>query len=133
MEPSQQVNPKKLFVGNLSYTTDEAMLRDAFAAFGEVIDVKIVTDYGTGRSKGFAFVEFSEEPMAQAAIEGLNEKEVDGRTIFVKVAQPKQPRTDRGGDRGGDRRFSNDRRPSRGGSSFGGGRSGGGNRDDRSY
>lgn len=132
MEPSQQVNPKKLFVGNLSYSTDEAGLRAAFSAFGEVIDVKIVTDYGTGRSKGFAFVEFSEEEMAQAAIEGLNEKELDGRTIFVKVAQPKQPRTDRG-DRGGDRRFSNDRRPSRGGSSFGGGRSNGGNRDDRSY
>jgi cold-inducible RNA-binding protein len=130
MEPSQQTNPKKLFVGNLAYVTTEDGLREAFGAFGEIVDVKLVTEFGTGRSKGFAFVEFAEEAMAQAAIEGMNEKELDGRTIFVKVAEPRKPRENRGGggrsfggNRGG---FSGggDNRPNRsdrGGRSFGGG------------
>ena len=120
MEPSQQVNPKKLFVGNLAYSTNEDGIREAFSQFGEIVDLKLVTEYGTGRSKGFAFVEFAEEDMATAAIEGLNEKDLDGRTIFVKVAQPKAPRENRGGGRGfgGNRRF-NDNRGGRGNDRFG--------------
>jgi len=141
MEPSQQVNPKKLFVGNLAYGTTEDSLREVFSQFGEVVDLKIVTEYGTGRSKGFAFVEFATEDMAQAAIEGLNEKEVDGRNIFVKVAQPRAPRENRGGGRsfGGDRRggrgFGGDNRGGyRGGrDSRGGGRDFGRNDDQGSY
>lgn len=128
MEPSQQANPKKLFVGNLAYSTTEDALRDAFAQFGEVVDVKIVTEYGTGRSKGFAFVEFAQEEMAQAAIEGLNEKELDGRTIFVKVAQPRAPRENRGGGRG----FGGNRGGGYGGGR-GGDRSGGRNNDRNSF
>lgn len=120
MEPSQQVNPKKLFVGNLAYSTNEDGIREAFSQFGEIVDLKLVTEYGTGRSKGFAFVEFAEEDMATAAIEGMNEKDLDGRTIFVKVAQPKAPRENRGGGRnfGGNRRF-NDNRGGRGNDRFG--------------
>ena len=127
MEPSQQQNNKKVFVGNLSYSMTEDGLREAFGQFGEVVDLKIVTEFGTGRSKGFAFVEFSEEDMAKAAIEGLNEKELDGRTIFVKIAEPRKPRENRpgggfgGGDRGGrSGGFGGNR-----GGGFGGGRGGG--------
>lgn len=96
-----QVNPNKLYIGNLPFSTGEEDLRQLCGQFGEVVDVKLITDFN-GRSKGFAFVEFSNQDEANAAIEGLNEKEIDGRTIFVKVARPKTPRQD--GDRGGYRR-----------------------------
>lgn len=125
MEPSQQQNNKKVFVGNLSYTMTEDGLREAFSQFGEVVDLKIVTEFGTGRSKGFAFVEFSEEDMAKAAIEGLNEKELDGRTIFVKIAEPRKPRENRGGFGGGDRGGRSGGFGGNRGGGFGGGRGGG--------
>jgi cold-inducible RNA-binding protein len=100
---------KKLYVGNLSYETTEATLRDLFAAIGEVTSVALIADRATGRSKGFAFVEMTDDTAAQTAINELNEKEVDGRAIRVAEARP--PRQDGGGrggprrdDRGGDRR-----------------------------
>lgn len=100
---------KKLYVGNLSYDTTEATLHDLFAAIGEVASVALITDRATGRSKGFAFVEMTDDTAAQTAINELNEKEVDGRAIRVAEARP--PRQDGGGrggprrdDRGGDRR-----------------------------
>lgn len=83
-------------------------LRTLCAEFGEIKEVKLITDFATGRSKGFAFVEFVAKEAADAAIAALDQKEIDGRAIFVKVARPKAPRDDsrgfRGGNRGGDNR-----------------------------
>jgi len=107
---SQEVNPRKMFVGNLSWNLTSDDLRQLFAEFGTVEDAVVLTDKFSGRSKGFGFVTMSTEEEAQAAIAGLNEKEVDGRQIVVNVAQPPRPREDR---RGG----FNDRR---GGGSSGG-------------
>jgi cold-inducible RNA-binding protein len=91
---------KNLYVGNLSYSTTHADLSELFGAIGEVVSVNLITDRMSGRSKGFAFVEMAEYDAAQRAIDELNGKEVDGRTIKVAEARPK--REDRGG--GGDRR-----------------------------
>ena len=88
---------KNLYVGNLSYDTTEESLRSAFAAFGEVARVNIITDRETGRPRGFGFVEMATEEAAQAAIEGLNGQSVDGRQIRVAEANPRPPSDDRGG------------------------------------
>lgn len=98
------VNPNKLYLGNLSWSLGEDDIRELCEPFGELVDVRLITEPRSGRSKGFAFVEFAEEDAAKAALEELNEKEIDGRNLFVKVAQPKKPRTEYGNDRGGDRR-----------------------------
>ena len=92
---------KKLYVGNLSYSTTESTLSELFAGIGEVESVSLITDRMTGGSKGFAFVEMADEAQAQEAITKLNEQEVDGRTIKVAEARPK--RDNRGGG-GGNRR-----------------------------
>ena len=85
---------KKLYVGNLSYDTTEAALSELFGEVGEVVSVNLITDRMTSRSKGFAFVEMSESAAAQEAINQLNNREVDGRSISVAEARPK--RDDRG-------------------------------------
>ncbi len=96
----------KLFVGNLSYSTMDHQLEQAFAQFGTVVSANVVVDRQTGRSRGFGFVELTDDAAAQAAIEGLNETELDGRTINVRIAHDR-PRGGgggggfRGGDRGG--------------------------------
>ncbi len=96
---------KKLYVGNLSYQTTESTLSDLFAGVGEVSSVSLITDRMTGGSKGFAFVEMTDDTMAQEAINKLNEQEVDGRTIKVAEARPKRDdRGDRGGGGGRQRR-----------------------------
>jgi cold-inducible RNA-binding protein len=94
---------KKLYVGNLSYTTTEGNLSELFGALGEVSSVSIITDRMSGRSKGFAFVEMAEDSAAQEAIAQLNGKELDGRQINVAEARPQKPRGNRygGGNRGG--------------------------------
>lgn len=92
---------KKLYVGNLSYSTTEGSLSELFGELGEVVSVNLITDRISGRSKGFAFVEMAEYDAAQNAINQLNGKEVDGRTIKVAEARPK--REDRGGYGGGGR------------------------------
>lgn len=97
----QQVNPKKLFIGNLPWSTREENLREIFEVYGEVTYCKLITDRATGRSKGIAFVEFATEDAAQAAIDGSENLEIEGRKIIVNVARPQVPREDRGGDRGG--------------------------------
>ncbi|MBI3114498.1 MAG: RNA-binding protein [Candidatus Harrisonbacteria bacterium] len=74
---------KRLFVGSLSYNTTQDALRDAFAQAGTVESATIIMDKMTGRSKGFAFVEMSSDEEAQKAIEMLNGKELDGRTLVV--------------------------------------------------
>jgi len=95
---------KKLYVGNLSFNTTEAQLREQFAPFGSVQTVQIIMDRDTGRSKGFAFVEMGSDAEAQAAIDGLNGKMVDGRSLAVNEARPKESRPGGGGGYGGDRR-----------------------------
>ncbi len=87
-----------IYVGNLSYEVTEKDLREAFEGFGEIESVKIIKDNYTGRSKGFGFVEMSNNADAQSAINGLNDKELKGRTIKVNTARP---RTENRGGRGG--------------------------------
>jgi len=79
----------KLYVGNLSYSTGESDLRDLFAAYGAVESVAVITDRDSGRSKGFGFVEFGNDTEGNAAIAGLNGKEVGGRALTVSQARPK--------------------------------------------
>ncbi len=93
----------KIYVGNLSFDTNEDSLRNAFAAHGDVEEVAVITDRDTGRPRGFAFVTMPDSA-ARTAIDSLNGKELDGRTLNVDEAKAK---TDRGGGgRGGQRRDS---------------------------
>ena len=91
----------KIYVGNLPYSIDDASLRHNFSEYGSVSSAKVMMDRDTGRSKGFGFVEMTTEPEAQAAINGLNGQSVDGRSIVVNMARPKEDRGDAGGYRGG--------------------------------
>jgi len=79
---------KKLYVGNLSYSTTSESLRAAFSQAGNVVSATVITDKMTGRSKGFGFVEFATDEEAAAAISMLNGKEVDGRALNVSEARP---------------------------------------------
>lgn len=88
---------KKLYVGNLNYDTTESSIATLFGAVGEVRSVRLITDQMTGRSKGFAFVEMADESAAQQAIQQLNGREVDGRSIKVAEAHPQRRREDRYG------------------------------------
>lgn len=83
---------KKLYVGGISYDTQEAGLKDAFSQAGTVVSASIITDRMTGRSKGFGFVEMSTEEEATKAIELWNGKELDGRKLTVNEARPPRPR-----------------------------------------
>ena len=107
---------KKIYVGNLSFQTSENELSDLFAQFGEVESASIITDRDTGRSKGFGFVEMSEEN-ADKAISGLNGTELNGRALTVNEARPMVKRDFGGGGGGG-------RGGGRGGRGGGGGRGG---------
>lgn len=90
-----------IFVAKLNYDTHEDELLRIFEGYGEVDSCKIIMDKFTGRSKGFGFVEMPNDDEAQAAINDLNESEVDGRTIVVKKAEPRENRDRRGGGGGG--------------------------------
>lgn len=79
----------KLFVGNLDFTVTGDELRDAFSAAGTVVDATVISDKMTGRSRGFGFVEMSNDDEAKAAIEKLNGSEMKGRKINVNEARPK--------------------------------------------
>ncbi|MBH97532.1 MAG: RNA-binding protein [Rhodospirillaceae bacterium] len=81
-----------IYVGNLSYSLSESELRDAFAEFGDVVSVKILTDRETGRSRGFGFVEMSNQAEGQTAIAQLNGKDVGGRELRVNEARPREQR-----------------------------------------
>lgn len=95
----------KLFVGNLSFNTTENDLQDAFAAHGTVVEANLMTDRVTGRPRGFAFVTMGSPEEAQKAIEAMNGAQIDGRTLTVNEARPKEDRGPRaGGPRGGGRR-----------------------------
>lgn len=78
-----------IFVAKLNFKTRKEDLERAFSQFGQVSSAKVVTDRDTGRSKGFGFVEMPNDDEARAAIAALNEKELDGRVIVVKPANPK--------------------------------------------
>jgi len=102
-----------IYVGNLSYEVTEEDLKEAFEVFGEVDTVKIIKDKYSGQSKGFGFVEMPAKAEAQSAIEGLNGKDLKGRSLNVNEARPR-PEGRRGGARSGG--------PRRGGPRHGGGR-----------
>ena len=108
-----------IFVGSLPFSIDEADLRESFEAYGTVDSVKIITDKFTGRSKGFGFVEMSNDEEAQKAIDELNGATVEGRTIVVNKSEPKPE---------GERKSYSNNRSGRGGYSGGGNSRGGGDR-----
>jgi RNA recognition motif-containing protein len=108
---------RKLYVGNLAYSIGDGDLQQLFEAFGTVQSAQVIMDRDTGRSKGFGFVEMGSDQEAQAAITGLNSKEVEGRALTVNEARPKTEGGGRGGGGGGG---------GRGG--YGGGGGGGGRR-----
>lgn len=92
----------KVFVGSLSFKTDNNGLSAHFATVGTVTSANVIMDKMTGKSKGFGFVEFATEEDAQAAVDKLNQSELDGRPIFVDLARPKEAGAPTGG---GNRRF----------------------------
>jgi len=119
MNDNAQVNPKKLFIGNLPYTATEGDISALLSPYGELVEVRLIIDKMSGRSRGIAFAEFATEESANQAVEALQNYEMDGRAIIVNVARPQQPRENRpsrGGYGGGGRS---------GGYGGGGGRSGG--------
>ncbi|HEY6225592.1 MAG TPA: RNA-binding protein [Verrucomicrobiae bacterium] len=100
----------KLFVGNLSFNATENQLQDMFAAHGNVLEVDMIMDKFTGRPRGFAFVTMENKEGADAAIQAINGKSLDGRALTVNEARPREDRPRGGGGGGG----------------YGGGRGGGG-------
>ena len=91
----------KLYVGNLSYEVTNSDLEGLFTPFGSVRSAQVIMDRATGRSKGFGFVEMGDDNAARAAIQGLNEKEHDGRPLTVNEAKPREERSYGGGGGGG--------------------------------
>jgi RNA recognition motif-containing protein len=110
---------KNIFVGNLSFNTNEDELRQLFESYGQVDRVSIMTDRDTGRSRGFGFVEMASNEDGEKAITALNGSQVGGRTINVNEARPKTERS--GGGGGGGFRDRGDRGGGRGGRGGGGG------------
>ena len=119
-----------IFVGSLPFSIEEADLRESFEAYGAVDSVKIITDKFTGRSKGFGFVEMTNDADAQKAIDELNGATVQGRAIVVNKSEPKpegERRSFNSNSRGGDSRGGDSRGgDSRGGYGGGGNSRGGG-------
>lgn len=95
----------KLYVGNLSYSTTQDSLESAFSEHGQVDEVAIVMDRETGRPRGFAFVTMTNDQEARTAIEAVNGREIDGRTVTVNEARPKAERSGGRGGAGGGRRW----------------------------
>ena len=139
-------NQNRLFVGNLSYQTMERDIQDHFAAAGVVLNVNLMLDKFTGRSRGFAFVEFGTAEEAERAVEMFNGQDLGGRALTVNIARPREERPPReggggggfrGGGGGGWRGGGGGERRERGGGGGGGGgwrggreeRGGGGGRD----
>lgn len=103
-----------LYISNLSYNISDADLRQLFADYGEITSAKVIMDRETGRSRGFGFVELSDDELAKKAIEELNQASYDGKVINITEARPREDRGDRGG------RFNNHR-----GGGYGSNRGGG--------
>ncbi|XP_075523788.1 glycine-rich RNA-binding protein 2, mitochondrial-like [Primulina tabacum] len=83
----------RLFIGGLSYGTDDQSLRDAFSSFGDVIDAKVITDRDTGKSRGFGFVNYSSDESANSAVSAMDGQQLNGRNIRVSYAQERTPRS----------------------------------------
>lgn len=96
---------QNLFIGSLAYATTDDSLKACFEKIGEVASARVVTDRDSGRSKGFGFVEFVNDADNQKAIDQLNGKELDGRTISVNLARPKEDRPRRDFNGGGGNSF----------------------------
>jgi len=111
----------KLFVGNLSFNATENQLQDLFAAFGPVTEVDMIMDKFSGKPRGFAFVTMETKEGADAAVQALHGKDVDGRALTVNEARPREDRPPRSGGGGG----------GYGGGGYGGGGGGGGGRGRR--
>jgi len=111
---------QRLYVGNLSYSSDKDAVRDAFAQIGEVTDVHVALDRDTGRSRGFAFVTMATPQLAAAAVEAMDGAMIDGRALRVRVAEDRPRPGGGGGGYGGG-----------GGGGGGGGYGGGGGGRDR--
>jgi len=92
---------RKLYCGNLSYSVSNSDLEQLFSQFGDVQSAQVISERDTGRSKGFGFVEMGSDADAQAAIDGLNETEHDGRSLTVNEAKPREDRPRGGGGYGG--------------------------------
>jgi RNA recognition motif-containing protein len=92
---------KKLYVGNLTYGVTDSTLEQMFAPHGTVQSAQVIMDRDTGRSKGFGFVEMGSDQEAQAAIAALNGQQVEGRSLTVNEAKPREDRGGGGGSRGG--------------------------------
>lgn len=103
-----------LYISNLSYNISDEDLRQLFADYGEITSAKVIIDRETGRSRGFGFVELSDDELAKKAIEELNQASYDGKVINITEARPREDRGDRGG------RFNNNR-----GGGYGSNRGGG--------
>lgn len=91
----------KLFIGGLPYTIDNQKLNDLFAQFGEVLSAVVINDKFTGQSKGFGFVEMSDDSAAQEAIKNLDGTDLEGRKLGVSVAKPREDRSSSFGNRNG--------------------------------
>ncbi len=83
-----------MYVSNLSFNTNDDVLKELFATFGTVSSAKVITDRLSGQSRGFGFVEMDSDTEANAAIKGLDNKEIEGRAMSVSVAREKTPRSD---------------------------------------
>lgn len=91
----------KIYVGNLPFSTTESDLHDAFSEHGDVSSVSIITDRETGRSRGFGFVEMNDDGAAREAINAMNGAQLDGRSLTVNEARPREDRAGGGGRGGG--------------------------------
>lgn len=94
------MDKNKIFVGSLPWSINNDSLKELFAQYGEITEAVVITDRDSGRSKGFGFVTFTKEEEAQKALE-MDGKEVEGRTIVVNMAKPRENRTGGGGGGGG--------------------------------
>ncbi|XP_031111236.1 glycine-rich RNA-binding protein 4, mitochondrial-like [Ipomoea triloba] len=107
----------KLFIGGLSYGTDDCSLKEAFSSFGEVVEARVITDRDSGRSRGFGFVNFTEAESANEALSAMDGQQLQGRNIRVSYAQERSGSGPREGGFGGSRSGPRD-------GGFGGGRYG---------
>jgi cold-inducible RNA-binding protein len=111
----------KLFVGNLSYNTTQTQLQELFGAHGAVIEVDVIMDKFSGRPRGFGFVTMESKEAADAAVQALNGKTIDGRAMTVNEARPREDRPQRSGGGGGGGGYRGDRGGDRGHRGGGGG------------
>ena len=95
----------KLYIGGLAYSVTDQELNDFFAKVGEVTEAVVIKDKFSGRSKGFGFVQMAKDEDAKSAIDQLNGQEINGRSIIVNEARPKEDKPYGGGDRGGSRSY----------------------------